>query len=159
MKTRFYLTGILIFILFPLSAQTYLGKQKDIDQILENITKFSEYVVAADYDNIAASYTKDGKIFPNRLNIISGRADVRKYWVLPEGVRTIAHKITPVEIKVKGKEAYDYGYYEGTTRGQTVRKSPGGGSTSSFGAKSARNGKSTWISGIALMGSRRKNKE
>jgi ketosteroid isomerase-like protein len=116
MKTRFYLTGILIFILFPLSAQTYLGKQKDIDQILENITKFSEYVVAADYDNIAASYTKDGKIFPNRLNIISGRADVRKYWVLPEGVRTIAHKITPVEIKVKGKEAYDYGYYEGTTR-------------------------------------------
>jgi ketosteroid isomerase-like protein len=116
MKTRFYLTGILVFILFPLSAQTYLGKQKDIDQILENITKFSEYVVAADYDNIAASYTKDGKIFPNRLNIISGRADVRKYWVLPEGVRTIAHKITPVEIKVKGKEAYDYGYYEGTTR-------------------------------------------
>jgi ketosteroid isomerase-like protein len=106
----------LINPLSPLLPRPTSASRKDIDQILENITKFSEYVVAADYDNIAASYTKDGKIFPNRLNIISGRADVRKYWVLPEGVRTIAHKITPVEIKVKGKEAYDYGYYEGTTR-------------------------------------------
>ena len=25
------------------------------------------------------------------------------------------HKITPKEIKVVGNEAYDYGYYEGTT--------------------------------------------
>lgn len=108
--------ALLLLPFLTISAQTYLGKQKDIDQILKNISKFSEYVVAADYDNIAASYTEDGKIFPNRREIIGGTADIRKYWVLPEGVRTVAHKITPVEIRVRGKEAYDYGYYEGTTR-------------------------------------------
>ncbi|MTB51134.1 DUF4440 domain-containing protein [Lewinella sp. W8] len=113
---KLYLLPLLLATTLPLVAQTYLGKQKDIDQILENIGKFSASVVAGDYDKIAAAYTEDGKIFPNRRDIIGGRAAVRQYWVLPEGVRTITHKITPVEIKVRGREAYDYGYYEGTTR-------------------------------------------
>lgn len=97
-------------------TQTYSGNPKQINKILENIRQFSSFVVASDYDNIAASYTTDGKIFPNNLEIITGRDAIRKYWVLPEGVRTITHKLTPTEIKIIGKEAYDYGYYEGTTR-------------------------------------------
>ena len=61
-------------------------------------------------------YTVDGKIFPNNLEIIEGREKIKKYWTQPEGVKTIAHKVTPSELKIIGKEAYDYGYYEGTTR-------------------------------------------
>ncbi|MEL6673239.1 MAG: nuclear transport factor 2 family protein [Bacteroidota bacterium] len=108
----------LLIALTPLGlfAQTYTGPQEDIDHILKNIKSFSKHVVAADYDKIAASYTEDGKIFPNNRDIIGGRKDVRQYWVLPEGYATIAHKITPSEIKVLGDEAYDYGYYEGKSR-------------------------------------------
>ena len=97
-------------------GQTYIGDQKEIDQILENIRQFSSYVVASDYDNISACYTEDGKIFPQRREIMEGQEEIRRYWVLPEGVRTVAHKITPAEIKIIGEEAYDYGHYEGTTR-------------------------------------------
>ena len=97
-------------------GQKYIGKDKDIQQILKNIQKFSEHVMASDYEMISQSYTEDGKIFPNNREIIEGRTDVKGYWVLPEGMSISYHKITPVEIKIKGKEAYDYGYYEGTTK-------------------------------------------
>jgi ketosteroid isomerase-like protein len=69
--------------------------------------------VNADYDNIAASYTDDAKIFPRNVDIITGQEKIRGYWVLPEGVKTTHHKVTSLEIKVIGDEAYDYGYYEG----------------------------------------------
>ena len=97
-------------------SQTYIGNKKHINQILANTAKFSGYIVNADYQKISESYTVDGKIFPNRREIIAGRENIKEYWKLPEGVSTIAHKVTPTEIKIKGKEAYDYGHYEGTTR-------------------------------------------
>ena len=98
------------------SGQNFIGNQREINKILENTKKFSQYIVNADYDNIRDSYTVDGKIFPNRRDIIVGGDDIRKYWILPEGVKTIKHKVTPQEIKITGKEAFDYGYYEGKTR-------------------------------------------
>ena len=115
MKYFFVLAFSLTFTHFNF-AQNYVGKQKHIDRILENVKNFSSYVVAADYDKIADSYTADGKLFPNNKEIIEGTQSIRNYWVLPEGVRIAYHKITPIEIKIKGKEAYDYGYYEGTTK-------------------------------------------
>lgn len=77
---------------------------------------FSGYIVNADYDKIAASYTEDAKIFPRNIDIIARQAGIRAYWVLPEGVETAHHKVTSEEIKVIGDEAYDYGYYEGRTK-------------------------------------------
>lgn len=97
-------------------SQSYQGNPKQIKKILENVAQFSQYVMNAEYEKISECYTEDGKIFPNNVDIITGREMIMEYWRLPEGVSTIHHKITPVEIKIVGKEAYDYGYYEGTTR-------------------------------------------
>jgi len=57
------------------------------------------------------------------MDIIAGEKNIKKYWTLPEGVKILKHKITPLEIKVIKKYAYDYGYYEGetlTAEGKTV---------------------------------------
>lgn len=98
------------------SSQQFSGNQDDIDKILLNIDKFSSYVMESNYDKIAESYTNDGKIFPNKREIIEGRTLIKAYWELPEGVSIMHHKITPSEIKVLGNEAYDYGHYEGKTK-------------------------------------------
>ncbi|MEM6686748.1 MAG: nuclear transport factor 2 family protein [Bacteroidota bacterium] len=114
MKTHLTIL-ILLFGMFTVVGQTYVGDQKDIDQILQNATNFSKYVNTSNYAMIGASYTEDAKIFPQRGDIISGVSAIINYWTLPKGVKTTGHKITPSEITIVGDTAYDYGYYEGTT--------------------------------------------
>lgn len=112
-------TTSLVILFFSCSlcfAQEYIGPKKDIDQILENAKNFSQYIVAGDYEKIVASYTENAKIFPNNLEILTGEAAILKYWTLPEGIQTSYHKLLPEELKILGNEAYDYGYYEGTTK-------------------------------------------
>lgn len=111
----------LIFIISLFSGagiygQIYTGDQQDIDQILKNIKAFSSYVVASDYDSIAAAYTTDGKIMPGGTLIIEGHEKIKDYWTLPEGTSTVHHEVNPEEIKIIGHHAYDYGYYNGATR-------------------------------------------
>lgn len=104
-----------LFLSSVISSQQYSGNQEDIDMILSNIKDFSTAVMHSDYPSIGMAYTADAKIFPNNRDIIQGREAIVAYWTLPEGVETNYHKITPEEIKILGEEAYDYGYYEGTT--------------------------------------------
>ncbi|MGH1433991.1 MAG: YybH family protein [Lewinella sp.] len=113
---KYLLATCFAFLLFNTGfSQTYEGKQKHIDRILENIAQFSEYVMAGDSENIGAAYTEDAKIFPNNTDIIAGRVKITNYWK-PSGEASVSyHKIIPSEIKIIGKEAYDYGYYEGKT--------------------------------------------
>lgn len=115
-RSRYILLVFNMVLLTAGFSQKFSGNKKQINSILNNIEKFSEYVINSNYEKIASSYTTDGKIFPNNREIIEGRSAIMDYWKLPEGVRTIAHKISPIEIKIKGKEAYDYGVYAGTTR-------------------------------------------
>ncbi|MBO6606110.1 nuclear transport factor 2 family protein [Psychroserpens sp.] len=105
----------LLFLSFSVSSQSYTGDEKDIGMILSNIKDFSNSVMNSDYQAIGKAYTEDAKIFPNNRDIIAGQDAIIKYWTLPEGLKTKYHKITPEEIKIIGNEAYDYGYYEGTT--------------------------------------------
>lgn len=112
------------FLAINLSAQKYVGDQKDINQILNNIKSFSQHVMNSHYDSIALSYTKDGKIFPNNIDIVEGREKVKTWWVLPEGTKTTYHKVTPVEIVVNGEFAYDYGYYEGKSKRGNAAETP-----------------------------------
>jgi len=98
-----------------MTSKNYVGNQDDIDKILTNTKDFSNFVMNSDYESIGRAYTTDAKIFPNNKEIIKGREAIIKYWTLPEGVQTKYHRVNPEEIKILGNEAYDYGYYEGTT--------------------------------------------
>lgn len=113
MKTLILVT--FLFISCSITSQINEGNQEDINMIISNIKDFSVAVMNSDYQSIGMAYTIDAKIFPNNTDIIHGREAIIKYWTLPEGVQTKYHKITPEEIKILGNEAYDYGYYEGTT--------------------------------------------
>lgn len=115
MKIKILAILVGLFFASPSKGQNYIGNAEDINAILSNIKSFSAFVMNSDYENIANSYTSDGKIFPNNKRIIAGKNDIKKYWTLPDGVKTSYHKITPSEIKIIGDEAYDYGYYEGAT--------------------------------------------
>ncbi|NNE55706.1 MAG: DUF4440 domain-containing protein [Flavobacteriales bacterium] len=98
------------------NGQNYSGPKEDIDQILTNIKEFSAHYEAKEYRQLANMYTEDGKIFPSGTDIIEGREAIHKRWVLPEGVTILDHTVTPLEINVLGDQAYDYGYYAGSTQ-------------------------------------------
>ena len=78
---------------------------------------FSQYIIEGNMDALVDSYTEDAKIFPRGMDIQRGAEAIRKYWTpAPDAKhKVIHHKVTAEEIKIIGDEAYDYGYYEGTT--------------------------------------------
>ena len=110
-----YVVFMFLIVGSTMQAQNFYGKQKDIDKIHYNIQQFSTYYINGKYEKLTQCYTSDGKIFPGGTDIIEGHADIKKRWEPPKGVKAVQHKITPVEIKVIKKYAYDYGYYEGST--------------------------------------------
>lgn len=109
---------VLILSILPLfiSAQQFNGPEEDIETILGHIKAFSEHVVAGDAAQITAAYTADGKLFPNNRDILEGSDAIQQYWTPGKGYRISYHKIIPSEITISGDQAYDYGYYEGTTQ-------------------------------------------
>ena len=90
--------------------------------IKQNSISFSKAYVEGDIDRLTNLYTEDGKIFPNNSDIISGREAIRKRWTLPEGVQILEHTVTPSEINIINNYAYDYGYYEGKSRGKDSKE-------------------------------------
>lgn len=100
--------------------------QTDLGRIHTNIDAFSAALISGDYDQVVAAYTEDARIFPNNTAILEGEAWIRNYWTPPPGrtSRTVHHRIIPEEIKVIGKEAYDWGYYEGRTLMEDGREVP-----------------------------------
>jgi len=115
---KFFCTLLLITGSFQMYSQSYEGNPDDINDITENIKKFSEHYTSGDYDALANSYTNDGVILPPGADLIKGREAIKQRWILPEAVSVPHHKITPMEINVLGDYAYDIGYYEG----RTIRK-------------------------------------
>lgn len=67
-----------------------------------------------DIDKLVNMYTADAKIFPNNRDILSGE-QLANYWVMPEDVKILHHKITSLGVTIENDTAYDYGYYEGKT--------------------------------------------
>jgi len=123
MKKVIFALVIFCFAVVSKAQEKFSGSEQDIGTILKNIEAFSEYYVSGDYESLANSYTMDGKIFPNNTDIIEGRAAIKKRWILPEGVKTLRHKVTPKEITVIDGTAYDYGYYEGESQSVSGEKS------------------------------------
>ena len=114
-KLRLHFVLLFLAVTSIVTAQGIDMNNREVVKILKNVSAFSKAVMASDYQAIGDAYTVDAKIFPNGPDIIEGRDAIKKYWTLPEGRSTKYHKINPVEIKITGNEAYDYGYYEGTT--------------------------------------------
>lgn len=105
---RIIISILTLFIITQLSAQ-----EEEVEAIKSQVKKFSEYMMSDQRDEVVKMYTADAKIFPNNTDILDGD-ELEEYWN-PENRawKTTYHKVTPVEIKVLGNEAYDYGYYEG----------------------------------------------
>ena len=112
-KKSLLIISLFLYCTCNFFAQTYIGKKKEINKILNNIENFSKHVMAGDAAKIADAYTTDGKIFPSGKDIMEGTAKLEKYWEPSPGYKTLYHKVTPTEIRIVKKTAYDYGYYEG----------------------------------------------
>ena len=108
---RIILTILALTIFSSINAQ-----DKEVESIKSQAKTFSEYLMQGERDKVVAMYTSDAKIFPSDADILEGEA-LANYWNPPgeSSWKTSYHRITPVEIKILGNEAYDYGYYEGTS--------------------------------------------
>ncbi len=105
-----------LFLILTLISLQVNGQSADIEAIKKQSREFSRLMVAGDYDAMLDVYTTDAKIFPANRTILEGE-DLRSYWIPAEGAgsRVIQHEANPEEIKVLGNEAYDWGYYNGTS--------------------------------------------
>ena len=107
---------IILFLLISVNS-ICLFAQDEEERIRAQAKKFSAYLVAGERDKVVGMYTTDAKIFPRDREILDGQ-ELADYWNPPNANsswKTTSHQLTPVEIKVWGDEAYDYGYYEGTS--------------------------------------------
>ena len=113
---KIFLSISVLFFCSNINGQNLIGKKKDLNKILKNIKQFSQNYMDGNTQGVVDAYTFDGKIFPNNTRIIEGKEKLTKYWTTPEGSKLIHHKITPTEIKIVKKTAYDFGYYEGASQ-------------------------------------------
>ena len=106
---------ILIACSYSAFAQNFIGDQKELKAIMAKAEQFSQDVMNGDTEKLVAAYTDDAKLFPTNREILTGTDSIRVYWTFSENSKITYHKLTPLEIKVVGDEAYDYGYNEGTS--------------------------------------------
>ena len=111
---------IILFLLISGASISVFGQTEE-EQIKAQAKKFSSYLMSGERAKVVQMYTSDAKIFPNKREILEG-VDLARYWNPPNASsnwKTTFHQLTPVEIKVWGNEAYDYGYYQGTSSNGT----------------------------------------
>lgn len=111
---------VLLFLLatsigFSAFSQNFIGDQKDLKAIMKKAEDFSKAVMNGETEKLVNAYTEDAKLFPTNREILTGSDSLRAYWTFAEGSSISYHKLTPLEIKIVGNEAYDYGYFEGTS--------------------------------------------
>ena len=93
----------------PALAQTVPSDSAAIHQLSRD---FSAAYVRGDAAAMAALYTADAIIFPERSAAIPGRQAIERYWTLRPGRRVTHHQVTPARLEADGKHAYDHGTYE-----------------------------------------------
>ena len=96
---------------WPAAAQSN-GAAADSAAIHAASRAFSAAYMRGDAEAMAAAYTADGVIFPERAEMITGRLAIRRYWTWAPGNRVTHHLATPTQIRVEGDVAYDYGVFE-----------------------------------------------
>ena len=97
------------------SVQTQVVRESDEAAVRDTLAalagRFSRAYEAGDAAAMAALYTDDAVLLPNRATEVVGREAIEAYWALPDGERITAHAITPLAIEVDGDVATDYGTY------------------------------------------------
>lgn len=116
MSLRIKSVSLLLFLTISVCGQEYVGKGEDVSKILKNSQSFSKAYMDGDIDKLTSFYSEDGKIFPDKSDIIEGYDAIKKKWTIPKRIKIISHKATSKEINVIDGYAYDYGYYEGTSK-------------------------------------------
>ncbi|MET2985520.1 YybH family protein [Aureibaculum conchae] len=116
MSLRIKTVFLLLLLTASVYGQEYVGKGEDVSAILKSSKAFSKAYIDGDIDKLTSFYSKDGKIFPEKSDIIEGYDAIKKRWKLPKHIKIISHKATPKEINVIDGYAYDYGYYEGSSK-------------------------------------------
>lgn len=109
------------------SPATPAAASSAIPLIEEAGRQFSAAYVRGDAAAMAALYTDDAVIFPERSAAIRGRADIERYWTLQPGRRITLHRLMPDEVVVEDSTAYDHGRFEvaGVTNGEAWGPSEG----------------------------------
>lgn len=104
----------LLALNFILLASFGYSQNSDLETIEKNIAAFSIALMDGDTVSLINAYAKDAKILPNGTNILE-RESLKEYWLkgIRNGQTYYYHKVSPIEIKVLGDHAYDFGYYEG----------------------------------------------
>ena len=84
------------------------------------IADFSKNLVAGNFNAVVDAYCPDAKIFPPGLDILAGADSIRTYWTPRSGAtsKIVYHKVLPEEISIAGNTAYDWGYYEGSSKNE-----------------------------------------
>lgn len=91
-------------------------EMEEKEKILTVGLQFSKDYMAGNYEGMANAYTLDGKLFPENSDIIEGRDAIKQRWTLNNDSKIILHRMTTKNITILENQAYDYGYYEGTTQ-------------------------------------------
>ena len=104
-----------LLVLVVILAQNLSAQEGEITAIKNQAANFSKFYMDQDYESMLAIYTADAKIFPDKLEILSDE-DLIKYWSPNPKMRTIYHKLIPIEIElVNETTANDFGYFEGAS--------------------------------------------
>lgn len=99
----------------PALAQPVLeGDSADVAAILQQSRAFSEAYMAGDTPRLVRVYAEDGVAAPGGRDFVRGYEALEAFWALPPGRVITHHEAVPVELKVHGDLAYDWGYYRGT---------------------------------------------
>ena len=92
----------------PVAAQAV---RPDSAAIVEAARQFSAAYMRGDAGAMAALYTPDAVIFPERSNAITGVEAIKRYFTLGPGQLVTRHQLTSTSVVVDGSHAYDHGTY------------------------------------------------
>ena len=112
-----------VIILFSIVHFTSFA-QPDEQLIQSQSALFSQNYIAGDFEAMAEAYTLDAIVCPPSKDIIVGKGKIYDYWSgLPKNT-ILMHRSEPVELRLIGDEAHEYGYYYTQSQKENGEKNP-----------------------------------
>jgi uncharacterized protein (TIGR02246 family) len=93
----------------------------DRDAVESLSRRFAAAFLRGDAETMAGLYTEDGVVVPDGAEAVRGRAAIRTYWAQPSNQGITRYVARPTEIRFVGNVAHEYGTYEVTARGASLR--------------------------------------